>query len=163
MTVPGQSETATPSEHVGPRHTPSELLAQALESLQPQDRQRVTAWCLSRLSGPSALGWVGRQERQDLLSNLPPTSEEFRVLYTQQFGSGSVSTARGQQVVPVRLPADLHARLRLWSTEHGFSMATVVRGLVSRFLDGQAPVSAQAPAPAAEQPVSAQETDEPAS
>lgn len=150
MTVPDQSAST------GPRHTPSELLAQALESLEPADRQRVTAWCLSRLSGPSTLGWVGRQERQDLLSNLPPTSEEFRVLYTQQFGSGSVSTSRGQQVVPVRLPADLHARLRQWSTEHGFSMATVVRGLVSRFLDGQAPVSTQPaqPTESAEEPAS---------
>jgi hypothetical protein len=147
MTVSGQSEGTVP------RHTPSELLAQALETLQPEDRQRVTAWCLSRLSGPSSLGWVGRQERQDLLSNLPPTSEEFRVLYTQQFGSGSVSSGRGQQVVPVRLPADLHARLRTWSTEHGFSMATVVRGLVSRFLDGQAPVTtATAPDEAGQEP-----------
>ena len=41
--------------------------------------------------------------------------------------------------VPVRLPADLHTRLREWSAEHGFSMATVVRGLVSRFLESQEP------------------------
>jgi hypothetical protein len=39
---------------------------------------------------------------------------------------------------PVRLPPELHERLRRWSTEAGFSMASVVRGLVERFLDEQA-------------------------
>jgi hypothetical protein len=42
-----------------------------------------------------------------------------------------------QQMVPVRFSAEQHARLRAWCTEHGFSMATVIRGLVDRFLDGQ--------------------------
>jgi hypothetical protein len=41
-------------------------------------------------------------------------------------------------MLPVRLPPELHARLREWCAEHGFSMAGVVRGLVERFLDGQA-------------------------
>lgn len=40
-------------------------------------------------------------------------------------------------MLPIRLPPDLHDRLRQWSTEHGFSMAGVVRGLVERFLDEQ--------------------------
>ena len=44
-----------------------------------------------------------------------------------------------QQVVPVRFAADQHAALRAWCAEHGFSMATVVRGLVARFLEGQLP------------------------
>lgn len=41
-------------------------------------------------------------------------------------------------MLPVRLPPELHARLREWCAEQGFSMAGVVRGLVERFLDGQA-------------------------
>jgi hypothetical protein len=41
-------------------------------------------------------------------------------------------------MLPVRLPPELHARLREWCAEHGFSMAGVVRGLVERFLEGQA-------------------------
>ena len=41
-------------------------------------------------------------------------------------------------MLPVRLPPELHERLRQWSTEAGFSMASVVRGLVERFLDEQA-------------------------
>jgi hypothetical protein len=40
-------------------------------------------------------------------------------------------------MLPVRLPPELHERLRRWSNEHGFSMAAVVRGLVERFLDEQ--------------------------
>lgn len=41
-------------------------------------------------------------------------------------------------MLPVRLPPELHERLRRWSTEQGFSMAGIVRGLVERFLDQQA-------------------------
>lgn len=41
-------------------------------------------------------------------------------------------------MLPVRLPPELHERLRQWSTEAGFSMASIVRGLVERFLDEQA-------------------------
>jgi hypothetical protein len=44
-----------------------------------------------------------------------------------------------QQVVPVRFPTQQHAQLREWCAEHGFSMATVIRGLVARFLEGQLP------------------------
>jgi hypothetical protein len=43
------------------------------------------------------------------------------------------------QVVPVRLPAEDHARLRAWSQRHGFTMATVIRGLLARFLDEHQP------------------------
>ena len=41
-------------------------------------------------------------------------------------------------MLPVRLPPELHERLRRWSTEARFSMASVVRGLIERFLDDQA-------------------------
>jgi hypothetical protein len=40
-------------------------------------------------------------------------------------------------VVPVRFPADQHAKLRDWCSQHGFSMATVIRGLVGKFLEEQ--------------------------
>jgi hypothetical protein len=42
-------------------------------------------------------------------------------------------------MVPVRFSSEQHARLRQWCSEHGFSMATVIRGLVSRFLESQPP------------------------
>jgi hypothetical protein len=47
--------------------------------------------------------------------------------------------ASEQQMVPVRFSSDQHAQLRQWCSEHGFSMATVIRGLVSRFLETQPP------------------------
>lgn len=115
-----------------PERTVQELLVQALESLTSDERQRVTAWVLSRSTSAPGVAMLGRRQNDELLHVLAPNPESFRELYGRSPGGS-------QQVVPVRLPADLHARLRLWCTEHGFSMATVVRGLVARFLDGQAP------------------------
>ncbi len=118
-----------------PERTVQELLAQALESLTSQERQRVTAWVLTRSNSTApSLAMLGRRQNEELLHVLAPNPESFRELYGRAPGGS-------QQVVPVRLPADLHVRLREWCAEHGFSMATVVRGLVARFLDGQAPAS----------------------
>src|SRR6266542_3944618 len=39
------------------------------------------------------------------------------------------------QTVPVRLPVELHERLRQWCETNNFTMAVVLRGLVARFLD----------------------------
>jgi hypothetical protein len=48
------------------------------------------------------------------------------------------------QALPVRLPQDQYERLKRWCAEHEYTMATVVRGLVERFLDEQAdPASSQ--------------------
>ena len=51
--------------------------------------------------------------------------------------------ASGQQMVPVRFSSEQHAQLRQWCSEHGFSMATVIRGLVARFLETQPPGQGQ--------------------
>jgi hypothetical protein len=52
-----------------------------------------------------------------------------------------LAQASGQQIVPVRFSSEQHAQLRQWCSEHGFSMATVIRGLVARFLEGQLPAA----------------------
>jgi hypothetical protein len=39
------------------------------------------------------------------------------------------------QTVPVRLPVELHDRLKQWCQANEFAMAVVLRGLVARFLD----------------------------
>jgi ParG len=52
-----------------------------------------------------------------------------------------VASGAEHQTLPVRLPDDQHARLKAWCAEHGFSMATVVRGLVENFLQSQSPVT----------------------
>lgn len=119
--------TSPPTSPPTPKPTAPELLARALEHLTSDERQQVTAWFLTRSLAASA-----RSANQELLRTLLPGPESFRELYARG------STAGGQQIVPIRLPAEVHSRLRLWCTEHGFSMATVIRGLVGRFLDGQA-------------------------
>jgi hypothetical protein len=121
--------------------SPEQLLARALESLSSEERQRVTAWLLARTRTGVYTGW---HERSELLRALPSGPVSFPELYRALSGGG-LSVGQGHQVVPVRLPADLHGRLRRWSSEHGFSMATVVRGLVSRFLDSQEPEPAAEP------------------
>lgn len=49
------------------------------------------------------------------------------------------------QTFPVRLPEESHAALKAWCGEHGFSMATVVRGLVENFLETQGPQATSEP------------------
>jgi len=43
------------------------------------------------------------------------------------------------QTVPVRLPSEQHERLKQWCQANNFTMAVVLRGLVTRFLDEYAP------------------------
>ncbi len=52
-------------------------------------------------------------------------------------GLGGAMGAGEHQMVPVRFPEPQYRRLKEWCSEHGFSMAVVVRGLVERFLDDQ--------------------------
>ena len=51
----------------------------------------------------------------------------------------SVAPGSGHQTFPVRLPEEQHAALKAWCSGHGYSMATVVRGLVENFLRAQQP------------------------
>jgi hypothetical protein len=110
---------------------PRELLARAIEKLEPAERETVTAWLLERSFGvpqtghPIGIGTAIARLTRDQLTE-----------------STMGGARRGEhQVVPIRLPTEQHAALRDWCTEHGFAMATVVRGLVERFLEdrGQLP------------------------
>jgi hypothetical protein len=111
--------------------SPAELLLDALDRLPPEDRRRVLAWLLG-----SGHLWPRAQlalhpMRPEHVTAIPdlPTVEADAIM--SRFAS-----LRGEhQNVPVRLPADQYKRLRDWCQEHGFSMATVIRGLVARFLD----------------------------
>jgi hypothetical protein len=120
----------------------SRLLVQAVGQLPPADRDRVYAWLLrtgfrsppTAVPGPLArrLGWeIGRQQ------GVQTQTREWGAAVVAELVRGSSSSA--QQMVPVRFSADQHARLRAWCGEHGFSMATVIRGLVDRFLESQQP------------------------
>ncbi len=152
MTEPAEptepAETAKPTKVAVPATAYSSmdaagLLVHALGQLPPADRDKVYTWLLGTslqlqagLVGPLS-GQLTRAMRAD-----PSAARQ------QDFGEAGAEVVRGlfrspgasaQQMVPVRFSAEQHARLRAWCTEHGFSMATVIRGLVDRFLDGQQP------------------------
>ncbi len=125
---------------------PVELLVAAVNTLPPADRDQVYAWLLRRV--PSVLP-AGPWPAEPAGPNLA----ELTRTMLRQGGPGMAhpvrtSVASGQQMVPVRFSSEQHAQLRKWCAEHGFSMATVVRGLVARFLEGQLPVLGQPRGPA---------------
>jgi|SRR5450631_1335359 hypothetical protein len=107
-----------------------ELLVKAIGMLPDGERDQVYAWLLTR-------GLPGSYGTGQLPGRLREVSSQL--LSLQRAGGSPGSQQIGQQVVPVRFAADQHAQLRAWCTEHGFSMATVIRGLVARFLEGQLP------------------------
>ncbi len=84
--------------------------------------------------GPLArgLGWALTAQ-----AGVQTQTREWGATVVADLFRGSSSPA--QQMVPVRFSADQHARLRAWCGEHGFSMATVIRGLVDHFLESQRP------------------------
>ena len=111
------------------------LLVKAVATLPDAERDQVYAWFLDRgITGsrPGTFAGPGPLPRQ--LREMSAT-----LLSLQTAGGLPGAQPVGQQVVPVRFAADQHAALRTWCSEHGFSMATVIRGLVARFLEGQLP------------------------
>jgi aromatic ring-cleaving dioxygenase len=140
------TEPAEPSEAVPPATAYSSmdaagLLVHALGQLPSADRDKVYIWLLGtslQLQG-GLVGPLGGQLTRAMRADVPASRQ-------QDFAEAEAEVLRGlfrstgspaQQMVPVRFSAEQHARLRAWCTEHGFSMATVIRGLVDRFLDGQ--------------------------
>jgi hypothetical protein len=147
-----QSERSHRSEQPRPI---ADLLVDALEHLPAADRKRVTAWVLARTA--RQYGWLSREgvqtQRERLAAPATQQTPLRRVLTERAFENPAATESlaaqllagtplKGEhQVVPVRLPAQLHTQLRDWCAEHGFSMATVIRGLLTRFLEGQAPAT----------------------
>jgi hypothetical protein len=120
-------EVATPA---GSPADPVQLLVKAVGMLPGAERDEVYVWLLGRgLAGTSGPGPFSGRMRE----------VSAQLLSLQTAGGPPGSQQIGQQVVPVRFAADQHAQLRAWCGEHGFSMATVIRGLVARFLEGQLP------------------------
>jgi hypothetical protein len=100
-------------------------LAELLETLSTEERREITAWFFGRQGQPGRHHWIAGP---DLPASAGLTS--------------SLPAGEANQLVTIRLPADRHAELRTWCTDHGFTMAAVVRGLVERFLDEQRPKTA---------------------
>jgi hypothetical protein len=113
---------------------PVVLLVSAIGTLPDEQRDLVLTWLLRQR--PAIY-------RHTALSGTPQAGEAFGARWPAEepLMAGApmrAAGATGQQVVPVRFPAEQHAQLREWCAEHGFSMATVIRGLVARFLESQA-------------------------
>jgi hypothetical protein len=106
---------------------PIELLLQALNQFEQAERDAVLRWLLGSTRRPPDV--APEPGMVHLLSARDRASELVGLL------GGSPRGA--QQAVPVRLPVDQHAALRDWCQEHGFAMATVIRGLVAQFLETQ--------------------------
>jgi hypothetical protein len=119
----------------------SKLLLKAVRGLPQREQDQVLA-ALIRSALPSPVTTGGRSSPVSLphpragSAPLPPEMLLLSDPAAAQVGSVEASGS-GVAMLPVRLPPELHERLRRWSNEHGFSMAAVVRGLVERFLDEQ--------------------------
>ena len=107
---------------------PIKLLLKAVSRLPDEERDVVLAYLLERGLGPhtarvepalAAPGFIALSGATE-----PPG-----------FRSARASIGGEMQMVPVRFPTEQHQRLRSWCGDHGFTMATVVRGLVDQFLD----------------------------
>ena len=122
---------------------PVKLLVSALAELPAGDRDAVYSWLLRRGGGEAYEAQPQTSSlRAAALAGLTPHDLE-RPRAAVVFGQALAAHPAGQQVVPVRFPLEQHAALREWCAAHGFSMATVIRGLVARFLEGQAPLPGQ--------------------
>lgn len=127
---PDQQQPSQPDE----QQDAVALLVQAVNQLAPPDRDKVFAWLLR-------VGWRHYTPTAAMVSLNPPDepSALLRIFQAAKPGSARAGQTAAQQMVPVRFPADQHAQLREWCTQHGFSMATVIRGLVAKFLEDQGP------------------------
>ncbi len=119
-----------------PSGAPAKLAA-LLETLGSEDRQELVTWLLHRRPAPVLLH---SRSNPELVPD--PANVRQQILSWQPAGEGS-------QIVTIRLPSDQHERLRTWCTQNNFSMASVIRGLVERFLDheGRGPAQRESPQP----------------
>lgn len=111
------------------------LIVKALRSLSPEERDQVMAELLeARLQGrPAATPLPLEPAGPAGFHLLPESGPGQHVAKLRE--SLALEAAGPWQAVPVRLPVELHERLRQWCHANDFTMAVVLRGLVARFLD----------------------------
>ena len=100
------------------------LVLKALDSLTAEERRRVLSALVEAAIVPGAAA--------SARAAMPPA------VSPEGWFSPGLKPSAPASVLPVRLPTEQLERLRSWCTDHGFSMAVVIRGLVDRFLDDQA-------------------------
>ena len=142
--MPTTPPDPTPSPGQDVPKDPVDLLVKALAAVPEADRDLVYAWLLRHGSEPGQVTGLATRH----MARRVPVETLLRQNVTLDPGleagvtilSGTqLPQASGQQMVPVRFSSEQHAQLRQWCSEHGFSMATVIRGLVARFLEAQPP------------------------
>jgi hypothetical protein len=123
------------------------LLLKAIRSLPDGEQEQLLVSLLDRVAGPAQDAGPAAPSGvrlSGLLGSLPlePAPLELRTS-VQPLGElpQSLAEDHGLKVLPVRLPTGDYDRLRAWSKQHDFSMAVIVRTLVERFLNSQAPSS----------------------
>jgi hypothetical protein len=111
------------------------LVVRSLRSLPDDERDAVLTELVSRglsVSPPpqAAVGPLrsGEVSPHDITAWLP----EPRLDFLRRFAA---APSGGRQAVPVRLEVRQHERLKQWCQANDMSMATVIRGLVERFLE----------------------------
>ena len=105
---------------------PADKLVELLETLPTTTRHEITAWLLDRGTPLQPGG-----------GHLLAAAAELRAGVLTSALGGALPAGEESQLVTFRLPAERHAELRAWCSEHGFTMAAVVRGLIERFLEDQ--------------------------
>lgn len=117
--------------------SPAQLLLQAVDALPARDRNSVLLWLIDPSPNTPQAGRALHSYTRALLARVPelgPTASEY---IHERWAGPHPEEPRDErlQVVPIRLNASQYRRLRRWCTQHNFSMATVIRGLVDEFLD----------------------------
>jgi hypothetical protein len=108
----------------------AKLLLKAVRSLSEREQDQVLIALFRCVPEGTELAPPGTVTRR-----LPGPSMPADVVFSH--GTPPIEMTGPVAMLPVRLPPELHERLRQWSTGAGFSMASIVRGLVERFLDEQ--------------------------
>jgi hypothetical protein len=110
----------------------SDLLVKAVRALPQEEQDAILAGLLDRSTTPPAFSAMARRWSPPVLSShlLPDPA-----VYATNLRASERGTAL--RVVPVRLATEQHDALKQWCETNEFSMATVIRGLVDRFLETQ--------------------------
>jgi hypothetical protein len=104
------------------------LLLKALRSLSPEEQDKVVSELLSARLDPPPVTVTSGFPLQHMAVAQGPQMVALRESLARE-------TAGPWQTVPVRLPVELHERLKQWCQANNFTMAVVLRGLAARFLD----------------------------
>jgi hypothetical protein len=121
------------------------LLLKAVRSLEPAEQDEVLGHLLV---GDGGGGGGGGGASRSVVFSPPPQPMTFpgprpsageRAALVEEITSTLGIAAGDLKMLPVRLPSADYETLRVWSREHGFSMAVIIRTLVERFLASQRP------------------------